>query len=724
MCEIDLNQDLLDDILVFDNGLFAVRVFLQERDSNKTYWKHHPEYEPKVPQLKQWVKGRDYNHDGKIDLFSSKNTGDIVLYKNTSTGGLPHQVSFEKIRFPDFYDSTKTVDFITYDLTKGSYGYSAVFNTPTNIPGIIDVDSDGDLDIFTFRQQQASLNWYRNLSMELTGKGDSLILDQADNCWGSFAETFANFYLDTAGCNSTLPKSKHSKSAQSRSSRHGGSTILMHDFDCNGLPDVALGDLSFSKAVVGYNHGHLKKGHITSQDTLFPKNDVPINLQHFPGLFLVDADFDGHKDLIAAPNADAYFKNFNQILVYKNHNTTECPDLQFEKDNFLVGNMVDLGTNAYPVLVDINGDSLLDILCGNFGAITPSNSYESRLTYIENIGSKTNPVYKVNTQDYLKLPFSQDSGLYPTTGDLDNDGDLDLLLGTDDGNIYFYENVAANPGDSVEWKYRPSLFDTVNFGKSIKPYLFDVNNDGLLDLLVGSQLSYLKLYKNIGSTVQPNFSNSSVIQRWGNISDSNLIGFGHLSVGIVDIDSTGKHLDSISDIKNQRLVFVGSSTGKLYLYKGLDSTGNSILSKSDELYLYTLNTSLGMGDITGDNKPDLIFGQQSGGISVLLKDGGNIIIPPKKEPEEPYGFHSSSSINQTIYLYPNPAKSSFKIKYDDSNDSTIKVQIVDMNGQVVLAQNFEKNQSVDISNLAEGSYWVSLLGIQSHNILKLVKIDH
>jgi hypothetical protein len=726
MCEIDLNQDLYTDLLVFDKDHYSIRVYLQDWNGGKPFWKHHPEYESKIPRINNWVVGRDYNFDGKVDLFTSRgrSNGDLYLYKNTSTGGNPEDVSFELVPFPDLYDSTKTVNFISCRLKSGSkYTQTNVYNLPTDIPGIVDIDADGDIDILSFGVASSSLFLYKNMSRETFGKGDSMYLELVDLCWGSFGEASNVFFLDTAGCNSNLPGRNPKNNTPRGSSRHEGSTMLFEDFDCNGLPDIILGDVSFSKAVVGYNHGNLTKGHITNQDTLYPSFDVPINVDYFPGLFYIDYNFDGEKDLIAAPNAEAHFKDYNQIHVYKNSKTSSCPDLAFEKEDFLVDNMIDLGTNAYPLLVDVNGDSLLDIISGSFGSLTRSNSHESRISYFENVGSKTYPIYAHKTRDYLPLPFSQDSGLYPTVGDLDGDGDLDLLLGSFSGNIYYYQNNAQNPGDSVEWTLTPTSFDTVDFGKSIRPYLFDIDNDGLLDLLVGSQLSYIKYYKNTGNQSVPNFSNSSVIHNWGGIDIRDALSEGNLSIYIADLDTNGKLIDTVSNITSERHVFIGTSTGNIELYLGIDSTGQNTLTKEDELYVYTQNVALNMDDMTGDGKLDMIFGQKSGGMSILLRDGGNIILPPKPEPVDTTSLVENTSHENKFKIFPNPAQNEVHIASQQDFDSKIHISLFNINGGLVIEQEFVNETTLAIDELNPGIYFMVLLTEKGKFNFKLVKTD-
>ena len=76
--KIDLNNDQIEDLFVFDRSCNKVITFLN--DNNQFIYA--PEYESKFPNdLKNWVLLRDYNNDGKKDIFYKRNVG---LYNERS----------------------------------------------------------------------------------------------------------------------------------------------------------------------------------------------------------------------------------------------------------------------------------------------------------------------------------------------------------------------------------------------------------------------------------------------------------------------------------------------------------------------------------------------------------------------------------------------------------------------------------------------------------------
>ncbi len=55
-----------------------------------------------------------------------------------------------------------------------------------DIPGITDIDDDGDLDVITFDYSGVFIELHQNMSMERYGVPDSLVYKRNGNCWGNF----------------------------------------------------------------------------------------------------------------------------------------------------------------------------------------------------------------------------------------------------------------------------------------------------------------------------------------------------------------------------------------------------------------------------------------------------------------------------------------------------------------------------------------------------------
>jgi hypothetical protein len=109
--------------------------------------------------------------------------------------------------------------------------------------------------------------------------------------------------------------------------------------------------------------------------------------------------------------------------------------------------------------------------------------------------------------DSALAAITRGSHTTPTLGDLDGDGDLDLLVGRSSGYLTYFRNDGspAVPRFTLvadEWEgIRP--------GRRSAPHLADLDGDGDLDLLVGSDDQGVVLYRNEGTRSTPRFTRDS-----------------------------------------------------------------------------------------------------------------------------------------------------------------------------------------------------------------------
>lgn len=81
---IDLNQDGVLDLFVFDRQGNSVLTFLQTSDvQGQAYWYHAPQYQSAFPLMNNWALLRDFNCDGYPDIYTNFQSG-IIVYLNTT----------------------------------------------------------------------------------------------------------------------------------------------------------------------------------------------------------------------------------------------------------------------------------------------------------------------------------------------------------------------------------------------------------------------------------------------------------------------------------------------------------------------------------------------------------------------------------------------------------------------------------------------------------------
>jgi FlgD Ig-like domain/Fibronectin type III domain/FG-GAP-like repeat len=151
--------------------------------------------------------------------------------------------------------------------------------------------------------------------------------------------------------------------------------------------------------------------------------------------------------------------------------------------------------------VDWDEDGDLDLLVGE------RNGYVN--LYI-NSGTATNPVLDagIHVQDGQNdMQVGNNSSPLPV--DWDNDGDKDLMMGTDEEGILMYLNIGTNEapvfdGHTVIIAPQISYPEVGNWRN--RPRLTDLNFDGLVDILTGNENGMIAFYENIGTAANPAFS--------------------------------------------------------------------------------------------------------------------------------------------------------------------------------------------------------------------------
>ena len=102
----------------------------------------------------------------------------------------------------------------------------------------------------------------------------------------------------------------------------------------------------------------------------------------------------------------------------------------------------------------------------------------------------------------------------PTFGDLDGDYDPDMLIGAVNGQIYYYENTGTIISPSYTYR---GLLQNIDVGNHSTPALGDLDGDGDLDLIIGNEAGTVAYYEHTGNF--PNFF-TLVDEKWVGIDMS------------------------------------------------------------------------------------------------------------------------------------------------------------------------------------------------------------
>jgi hypothetical protein len=688
--KIDINLDGIKDLVIFDRQGSRILPFINEGIPDSVSYSFHPELASLFPAIHDWVFFYDYDCDGKEDIFTYGN-GSIRVFHNISDTVLKFELVTDMIE--SYYYSGKV----------------GILGTTVDYPSISDIDGDGAVDILTFFGLGSYIEYHRNLSIQDYGNCDSLDYKLATSCWGGFMESA---YNDSITLNVPCPY-KNSQvpipcSETANGPKHIGSTLLTLDLNNDGVKDLLTGGINFPNIIALYNGGTKDSAHMVSVDTLFPSYSKPVHLYEFPCPFFLDMDNDSINDLVVSPfdptNNPAYVvaDNFHNVWFYKNMGTNNNPNFQFITDRFFVSEMISVGSNSFPVIYDVNGDGLPDLLIGDFGYYDSTyykegylySAYTSKIAYYKNIGTLYNPLFHLETDDFANLSSLHLKGIYPTFGDIDGDGSDDMIIGNSDGTILFFRNTAAPHNEPVY--AQPQLhYKNIKTGTFSTPQLFDLDKDGLKDLIIGEQNGNLSYYRNTGTASDPSFTLVTDSLGKINVTNYNLSYYGY-STPCFFRDKDG----------NTRLL-VGSDEGKVHYFTNIDGNLNGKFTESDSLFTLVSGipfqissgwrTAPAIGSLTDSIFMDLIVGNYSGGLNYYSKGVRPQVISSVREQPEPLISHLS--------IYPNPADQ-FVYGFISSlhPNETITVSIIDITGKVLLETQASQNFRLSLSNIPSGFY--------------------
>ena len=200
---------------------------------------------------------------------------------------------------------------------------------------------------------------------------------------------------------------------------------------------------------------------------------------------------------------DAFIGNGDgQIHFFNNNGTTTSPNFVEDAANNPFSG-VDVGSNAIPFFVDIDGDTDLDAFIGNKAGT---------LDFYQNTGTINSPTFVLQAPANNPLSaVNTGSFAAPNFVDIDGDGDFDAFVSNNapaimggNGQINFYRNEGTNLAPNfVEITGNNSPVNALPIGRNPLISFVDQDNDGDLDLFVGSQLGMIQYYRNTGTSIAP-----------------------------------------------------------------------------------------------------------------------------------------------------------------------------------------------------------------------------
>jgi len=658
---IDLNLDGTDDLFVFDRASNKIFTYIL-RNGEYIY---QPMYESLLPSgLNNWVLLRDYNCDGKMDLFTSSIFG-MSLYENTSTDELNWTLIHQTI------------------YTEGSNGQTNLQVSGLDLPAIVDVDNDGDLDILNFSfATGGGIEFHKNFSVENTGSCD-LNLERVTRKYGNFEECTCETYIFGADVCPSGGKIAHT----------GGKTILSFEYAGQPIQDLLIGQ-EFCE-LPGYlpNTGTSSEALMEKVSFDFPTATDPLRMD-FPAFYSLDLYNDGTQDLIAAPNK--YQSDGSKDYLDLSYHYSQSTNGMYEliTNRFLKENMIDVGHMAFPIFTDIDFDGDEDLLIG-----TGKNIEGASIRLYENIGSPSQPSFLLKTNNYLELFEEGYDRIRMQFFDIDENDFLDLIL-TITKNNEIKSISFLHSGNPLEpyLKSRGVVLPLPSISIWDSPYYYKVGSKNIL--FMGKQGGNLAYYTSVEDFMSANWQ----------LETDTYLGIGedfnrrNLSITIADINAN----------KNEDLVIINDS-GEVTVYA-------NFLNENSPEKIYALNENtdirfdLNFGKLTNITTANL-FGKLEPSLAIGLLTGGVQILNNTKSTD------NKKPLELKIIGYPNPIKNS-KIVIQ-SNKSGV-ARVLDAAGKEVLKgievkAGFQNKINL---NVLEGVYFLEVTtSAKEKKVIRIVVAD-
>lgn len=675
----DLNNDNKKDLVLYDQNSYLLRTFINIGLAGEIKYRYDPMYEKNFPPILNYLMLKDYNCDGVPDLFH-KGLGGVSVYKGIYQFNELKFVYYKELYFP------------------GLFGPVNVFVQPDDIPAIMDADKDGDLDVIAFGINGTYLHWYKNMQVELGLPCDSMRMELFDNCYGKCYQGVDRAVVTGITCKGVSSDKKL---------RHTGNCITILDIEGDGDFDFLGGNISYNDAQLLFNTGSNAMPTYTVQDTLYQSGGHSLYLPSWPAPFHVDIDNDNDKDILFTSHFDnASTADYQAVAYYKNIGNDVAPVFVFQHDTLLTMDMIDAGSYSYPCFFDYDKDGKKDLFIGTEGRLENNTGIRiCKLAYYRNTSTLTSISFTLESNDFLQLSTKNYKGIFPTFGDITGDGIDDLVMGNIAGTVAVYKNNASSNIVTPNFLFFTDSLDGVSVGQYSSPVVYDINQDGKTDLLIGDEVGHLHYYKDTSSVSVKKLALET--NTFGSIKagDVNQL-YGYCAPFIGKMDNT-----------NKDYLLLGNIDGTIARYDSfLNNTGSIPRIDSNYSLLQTPRRSVpAVADLNGDGKYEMVIGNKLGGLNYFKQ----VKIVSSTDNIQEWVFNDAY-----FSIYPNPVENNFQIQLDASlRNKKVHIELVDVLGNRCLNKFILANQQhiFSINHLSAGVYFVRCTIDQQYVVKKLIK---
>ncbi len=199
------------------------------------------------------------------------------------------------------------------------------------------------------------------------------------------------------------------------------------------------------------------------------------------------------------------------VYVMRNTGSNEVPVYAAAMQVQAGGQPLDVYGTPSPNFADFDKDGDLDLLCGEF---------LDRLTYFENTGTRTEPVYSEGRFIELKgetLHLDLEM-LQVVVFDWNRDNNPDIIVGKEDGRVVMLLGIGEQKNGLPTFtppRYFQQEADCLKVGALVTPFSVDWDGDGDEDIIAGDTAGYINFVENLGGGAAPKWAKPVYLEAGG-----------------------------------------------------------------------------------------------------------------------------------------------------------------------------------------------------------------